>query len=61
MTDEQSRQILKEAANYRWLRDQGFLDSWWSMDLPSDRCASIDSDIEAAMLEDIQNKSLQNE
>ena len=61
MTDEQLRQILKEAANYRWLRDQGFLDSWWSMDLPGDRCASIDSDIEAAMLEDTQNKSLQTE
>ena len=43
--------IEKEAARYRWLRDNRWLDTWWSVAGPRDRCDNIDFDIDAAMAE----------
>lgn len=40
---------LKQAARYRWLRDNKHLDVWWSVEGPSDRCDNIDRDIDEAM------------
>lgn len=42
-------EIEKQAARYRWLRDNKHLDIWWSVQGPKDRCANIDADIDAAM------------
>lgn len=50
--EELSRQLYESAADafrYRWLRDNGHLDSWWSVQGPKDKAANIDTDIDAAM------------
>lgn len=41
----------KQAARYRWLRDNKHLDAWWSVQGPKDRRANIDADIDNAMEE----------
>ncbi len=43
--------IEQEAARYRWLRDNKWLDIWWSVAGPRDRCDNIDFDIDVAMAE----------
>lgn len=42
---------LRDGERYRWLRDNGHLDIWWSVSGPKDRCANIDADIDAARRE----------
>lgn len=42
---------LKNSKRYKWLRDNGHLDIWWSVDGSSERCKNIDEDIDAAILE----------
>lgn len=39
----------RDGVRYRWLRDNGHLDVWWSVEGPADRCANIDADIDTAM------------
>jgi len=43
---------IEDAGRYRWLRDSGHLDMFWSVEGPEDRCDNIDADIEDAMAED---------
>lgn len=51
-----ARAVLKASADhedaerYRWLRDNKYLDIWWSVAGPKDRCANIDADIDEARL-----------
>lgn len=44
-----SGQDEKDAARYRWLRDHKYLDSFWSVQGPSDRGQNIDADIDECM------------
>lgn len=41
--------LRKDAERYRWLRDNGHLNIWWSVEGPEDRCDNIDADIDEAM------------
>lgn len=47
--DKEIEALKAEAIRYRWLRDNGHLNKWWSSAGPSDRCENIDADIDAAM------------
>ena len=42
---------LKDANRYRWLRDNGHLNQWWSVQGAEHRCDNIDDDIDEAMAE----------
>ena len=48
---EQKEETKKQAARYRWLRDNKHLDAWWSVQGPKGRCANIDADVDNAMEE----------
>ena len=39
------------ARRYEWLRDNGHLDRWWSVQGPKDKSKNIDTDIDNAMSE----------
>lgn len=41
-----------DAERYRWLRDRGYLNSWWSVQDSSNRGVNIDADIDQAIFED---------
>lgn len=47
----QRDRLLTDATRYQWLRDNGHLNSWWSVQGPADRCANIDEDIDTAIAE----------
>lgn len=49
--DYKIEQLRKDAERYRWLRDSGHLNQWWSMQGPKDRRKNIDADIDMAMKE----------
>lgn len=40
-----------DAERYRWLKEQGHLNSWWSVQGPEDRSKNIDADIDTARSE----------
>lgn len=46
---------IKDAKRYRWLRDSGHLDQWWSVEGPiegpENKASNIDCDIDAAIEE----------
>ena len=42
---------IEDAGRYRWLRDSGHLNMFWSVDGSEDRRDNIDADIEDAMAE----------
>jgi len=42
---------IEDAGRYRWLRNSGHLDAFWSVEGPEDRRDNIDADIEDAMAE----------
>jgi len=42
---------IEDAGRYRWLRDSGHLDAFWSVDGTEVRCDNIDVEIEDAMAE----------
>lgn len=48
---EEHADILFDALRYRWLRDNGHLDAFWSAQGPEDKAANIDADIDEAMKE----------
>ena len=43
---------IEDAGRYRWLREAGHLDKFWSVEGPGERNDNIDADIEDAMAED---------
>jgi hypothetical protein len=43
---------IEDAGRYRWLREAGHLDQFWSVEGPISRGDNIDADIEEAMVED---------
>lgn len=43
--------LIRDAERYCWLRDNGHLDMFWSVQGPSDKAANIDADIDEAMKE----------
>lgn len=45
-------QVLKsDSERYQWLKDNGHLDMWWSVQGPEDKSDNIDADIDEAMSE----------
>ena len=50
---ERFERLYKDAMRYRWLRDNGYLNKWWSIVGPNSRCENIDNDIDEAMQEEI--------
>ena len=45
--------LQNDANRYRWLKDQGHLDIWWSVEGSKDRIKNIDEDIDQAIMEQL--------
>lgn len=49
--NERAQRAEADAQRYRWLRDHGELDLFWSLSGPENKADNIDADIDAAMKE----------
>jgi hypothetical protein len=51
LTRDELESLARDSKRYRWLRDNGHLDIWWSVEGPEEKSKNIDADIDEAIKE----------